>query len=197
MREKLEEFFESIKRNDGKTRGWVYFITEGSRRQAMKIGFSVDPQRRLKSIQTDNPSPIKMIGMVPAFKEHEKWLHKLLKPWRIRGEWYSCDQTIFDFIRDVTKFSDNPLILHKQKTKLSLKEKTRILRAPQDRNMACMMNVLLNSSGGEVPYPPNYQGFQESMESAGRVEETLLETIDSLGPREWRQRFGSLGWAND
>lgn len=65
--------------------GYVYAIAAGD---LVKIGYSVDPTRRLNKIKADNGSPCRLLGIVPGTLAHEAELLALLRPWRARGSWF-------------------------------------------------------------------------------------------------------------
>ena len=57
----------------------------------IKIGRSKDPQKRLKQLQTGNPSRLKLIASFKGEGWKEKILHENLKKYRLEGEWFSYD----------------------------------------------------------------------------------------------------------
>jgi DNA-binding transcriptional regulator YiaG len=65
--------------------GYVYAIRSG---EAVKIGWATDPARRLSELNVGSPVSHELLGVVPATKAQERELHLLLKPWRVRGEWF-------------------------------------------------------------------------------------------------------------
>jgi DNA-binding XRE family transcriptional regulator len=66
--------------------GYVYAIQCGD---AVKIGFSQNPRRRLRKVQTDAIAACSLLGCVEATTAQEAELHGLLAPARISGEWFS------------------------------------------------------------------------------------------------------------
>lgn len=66
--------------------GFVYAISNG--RGAVKIGWSSDPWRRLRELNTHDAATCFLLGATPGTREHEKEAHKLLSRWRILGEWF-------------------------------------------------------------------------------------------------------------
>ena len=69
----------------------LYFIRSG---QYVKIGVSANPRGRIASIQTGNPDPIEVLGVVPGDRELEKELHREFAPLHHRGEWFRDDPAI-------------------------------------------------------------------------------------------------------
>jgi hypothetical protein len=73
--------------------GYVYFaqrICDG----AVKVGFSADPEKRMKSLQTA-AGDIELIGYTGGGRWNEKRLHRRYAPWRISGEWFMPDETLW------------------------------------------------------------------------------------------------------
>lgn len=68
-----------------KTDGFVYVVACGNR---VKIGFSIDPVNRLVKMQSDSPSLCVLLGEVRSTFRQELELHKILKPYKVSGEWY-------------------------------------------------------------------------------------------------------------
>lgn len=69
--------------------GAVYFIGDELGGDALKIGWSRDPVRRLQEIQTGNPFPLKFIACVAATRMIEPALHQLFAVCHVQGEWFS------------------------------------------------------------------------------------------------------------
>lgn len=75
-----------------KTRGYVYFIgsKRGTRLSYVKIGWSVNPKKRLVELQRASPYQLVLLGSFPAEKEVETTLHRLFGHIRVRPrcEWF-------------------------------------------------------------------------------------------------------------
>ena len=67
--------------------GFVYFIPAGEGGD-IKIGWAIDPDRRLGELQTANSEPLRIIGKIPGTRttEYSAQCH-FQKYWK-RGEWY-------------------------------------------------------------------------------------------------------------
>ena len=65
--------------------GFIYVIACGDN---VKIGYSVDPARRMVKLQSDNAGACSLLGVVDATTAQEFELHECLEPFRISGEWY-------------------------------------------------------------------------------------------------------------
>ena len=65
----------------------------------IKIGISIEPEDRRKSLQTSNPFPVHIINTFDAGKEapkHEKHFHKLYKDYHTTGEWFLFESLQFE-----------------------------------------------------------------------------------------------------
>jgi hypothetical protein len=65
----------------------IYFIGESWSRP-VKIGYSENPAKRLKQIQSINPSKLKILFTVEGGRSLEKQYHEVLGEHRVRGEWF-------------------------------------------------------------------------------------------------------------
>lgn len=63
----------------------IYFIQAN---EYIKIGYSKDPQTRLKELQTGNPIKLKLLFTIPGSFEHEKSFHEIFHAQRAKGEWF-------------------------------------------------------------------------------------------------------------
>jgi hypothetical protein len=66
----------------------IYFIKDEVC-PSIKIGYSVDPKKRLKRLQTANCNRLVIYGMIPGTIREEKMLHYRYQFSAIRGEWYN------------------------------------------------------------------------------------------------------------
>ena len=64
----------------------VYFILHGTKR--VKIGFSIQVDKRLANIQTGLPGKARILYVTPGDMELEKRLHQLFAEDRVSGEWF-------------------------------------------------------------------------------------------------------------
>lgn len=79
---------------------YVYVISDGY--QSVKIGRSVNPGQRLKSLQTSNPLPLKLLGYCPNVSPlEEKELHKRLRKSKIQGEWFKLTPEVIEVITEI------------------------------------------------------------------------------------------------
>lgn len=85
------------RREPRKLAGYIYFIqTQVS--LAIKIGFAVDVEQRLKTIQTGNPERLEIVGVMPGTVRTEKSLHRQFRSDNIRGEWFEASAALVDYI---------------------------------------------------------------------------------------------------
>jgi hypothetical protein len=71
---------------------YLYCISDGS---LCKFGYSVDPTRRLKSLQTGSSSQLSLVHSVLiegdlCVKQLERTFHREYAHRRARGEWFRC-----------------------------------------------------------------------------------------------------------
>jgi hypothetical protein len=67
--------------------GWIYVIRNDSA-NAVKIGFSTSPLRRLAQLQTASPSPLWIVAMIYSSQAFETLLHNSFGDRRMSGEWF-------------------------------------------------------------------------------------------------------------
>ena len=70
---------------------YLYCISDGS---LCKFGYSRDPHRRLKGLQTGSSSPLSLVHIVLVQEDQgrvlERTLHREYAHRRVRGEWFRC-----------------------------------------------------------------------------------------------------------
>lgn len=71
----------------------IYLITQGSTNHPptgpVKIGYSLDPDKRAWELQTGNPNRLFVFAYIPGTMQQEKSLHRLLSMHSTgTGEWY-------------------------------------------------------------------------------------------------------------
>jgi hypothetical protein len=80
--------------------GFVYFVQSGDD-GLIKIGYTSDIRKRISSIKTCTPTPIKLLGYIEGDYLTERELHKKFKKYNSRGEWFTCTKEIIDYINEV------------------------------------------------------------------------------------------------
>lgn len=78
---------------------YVYFIQD-TRRGTVKIGTTTDVQARLRTLQTGNGAPLRLLGTFTGGYAEETAIHAQLSAHRVHGEWFDRD-AVFAFIRTI------------------------------------------------------------------------------------------------
>lgn len=76
---------------------FVYFI-RSERTGCIKIGFSFDPNQRIRELSTSEP--LKLLGYITGDKSAEARLHERFKASRVHGEWFSPSDDLIAYLRD-------------------------------------------------------------------------------------------------
>jgi hypothetical protein len=74
---------------------WVYFVRAGN---LVKIGCSINPRKRLSSMQSGCPTELELVAVVPGDRDMESSLHDLLADCRVRGEWFELPEDMLKAI---------------------------------------------------------------------------------------------------
>jgi hypothetical protein len=85
------------------TNGNIYFIGHDD---SIKIGFAVNVQRRLSTIQSSTPQKLKLLHSMPGTPLDELKLHRKFEPLKIRGEWFQAAAFLLSYIEGL-KSSEN------------------------------------------------------------------------------------------
>lgn len=75
----------------------IYFIRDTSS-DFVKIGYSYEPENRLKQLQTGSVARLEIIVVIPGDMTEEKALHKKFIDYRVRGEWYRYEGALAVYI---------------------------------------------------------------------------------------------------
>lgn len=69
------------------------YVIAGYREGPVKLGFSADPERRVKQLQTGHAEPLYLFHQEPIMADrarlYEGLLHRDIRHHRMRGEWYN------------------------------------------------------------------------------------------------------------
>lgn len=71
--------------------GYVYLITEalpGGALRYAKIGYSVNPKKRVAELQTGNPRTLVLLYMMPGTEEDERRMHREFASDNVLAEWF-------------------------------------------------------------------------------------------------------------
>lgn len=77
---------------------FAYFIESGMT-GLIKIGRSVNPESRLKSLQTASPDKLTLLKVIPEQVVSESELHERFAHLRRQGEWFESSEEIREFIK--------------------------------------------------------------------------------------------------
>lgn len=75
----------------------IYFILDKAN-DYVKIGYSHDPSKRLKQLQTGNSTSLEMLVVIPGMITEERALHETFREYRVRGEWYRYEGMLVVYI---------------------------------------------------------------------------------------------------
>jgi hypothetical protein len=75
----------------------IYFILDRER-QAVKIGISMNPRKRLVELQQANPGTLELLATVPGDATREWLIHEQFKSSRLRGEWFRATKKLMSRI---------------------------------------------------------------------------------------------------
>lgn len=75
---------------------FIYIISNNN--NAIKIGHSYNPLKRLRQLQTGNDSKLKLLLIVEADKHLERRLHKMFFFHKKCGEWFNVTPELLDVI---------------------------------------------------------------------------------------------------
>ncbi len=75
--------------------GTIYFVASaGIEKEYFKIGYTKDFAKRLAVIQYGVPFEVSVIATIEGTYKDERRLHRQLRQFRLRGEWYSLPNKI-------------------------------------------------------------------------------------------------------
>jgi hypothetical protein len=78
----------------GNRLGWIYIVRAANGSGPVKIGWSKRPSERLKLMHWGSPVELEFIDIRRAQERVERDLHRRLKRYRLRGEWYDLPPEI-------------------------------------------------------------------------------------------------------
>lgn len=75
----------------------IYFILD-ERANNVKIGYSHEPENRLRQLQTGSPSKLIMLAVIPGTITEERALHLMFHEYREVGEWFRYEGSLAVYI---------------------------------------------------------------------------------------------------
>ena len=73
---------------------YIYLISD-PKSNAVKIGRSDNPMKRVAELQTGNPNPLTLLSCFAAEATVEQVIHVHLKQYSLNGEWFAnCDEVL-------------------------------------------------------------------------------------------------------
>ena len=99
----------------------IYFIR--SYNQFIKIGRSIDPEKRKDSLQTASPIKLRIKAILPGDSKTESGLHEMFSHLRGQGEWFRYTDELKWFLRAI---QNNPT-MHNIKSLYIESQKLRLL----------------------------------------------------------------------
>ena len=102
-----DEYWKKKKESDKVTnlkegKGYIYFI-QGEFGGTINIGYSKNPKRRLKELQTGRPETLKILYIMECTENKKESIYELFKPSRLKGEWFMPDDYL---IKEMKKISE-------------------------------------------------------------------------------------------
>lgn len=70
--------------------GFVYTAYAKSDRQVVKVGFSLNPEKRMKALSRECGEEVVLLSATPATILHEWALHQLIR-FQVKSEWYRAE----------------------------------------------------------------------------------------------------------
>jgi hypothetical protein len=116
--------------------GHVYFV-ENPQAGAVKIGFTAQPRSRFSALRSVNLDKLNVLGLFPGSVEHEKFLHRLYKRDRIKGEWFTKSDGLLETIDLLRKEGWNG-INYEPAVQVTQKETSRVQKMARDAS-ACIL----------------------------------------------------------
>lgn len=90
--------FGNVDANAAPTRAGIYFVQQGAD-GPIKIGKANNVRDRMRGLQTSNPYPLRLLGVVDGGMSEEADLHRRFADARMQGEWFRPDASILQYLR--------------------------------------------------------------------------------------------------
>lgn len=76
------------------------YLIKDTYNDRLKIGRSINPQKRIKQLQTSNSGSLEILFIVNGRGHEEESLHRKFNELRICGEWFVNDDTIIEYFKN-------------------------------------------------------------------------------------------------
>jgi hypothetical protein len=96
----------------------IYFI-QGKLTKRIKIGFSKNPEQRIKQLQTSAAEEYETLLVLPGNYENETFFHKYFAEYRVKNEWFEPSPRL------VEKIQEKKLDIERAKTEKQIYLKNR------------------------------------------------------------------------
>jgi hypothetical protein len=93
--------------------GWVYFVQD-EQSGLIKIGWAVDPEQRIKILQTGSPGRLVLMHKIAGTIGDEKAFHKRFCRLRVGGEWFMPDGALADLVLPQERCQQGWIKLHRR-----------------------------------------------------------------------------------
>lgn len=80
--------------------GWIY-VLETDDIPYFKLGYATDLGKRISDLATGLPFDVEIRMFVGATQDEERQCHRLLRPYRKKGEWYCASPAVIAFVTDL------------------------------------------------------------------------------------------------
>lgn len=161
----------------------IYFIQSND---YVKVGYTSNIKNRHRKYVTENPEPIKIIGMCKGGFDVEKKIHKQLSDWHYRGEWFYLTEAsrlkITEIIRE-NRDNIEPTKIKKVREKKTEKHKD---------TLDCLRQY--RTSTGYIDITPQVR--ESISEELGVTLSTLSRHIGTLVKLRKLERIGSIYYLN-
>ncbi|HEC38637.1 hypothetical protein LCGC14_0695440 [marine sediment metagenome] len=82
--------------------GYVYFI-QGLNGGLIKIGYSMNPEKRFKKIQDNSPINLRIICYIKGGRAKETKLHRKFRDERQHSEWFEPSERLLEYINSCNR----------------------------------------------------------------------------------------------
>ncbi len=103
---KLKKLVDNEKAKNVSGNDFIY-VVGNKKNKVCKIGYSTNPPKRIKSIQTGCPFRLCFLLIIKGNRTTEKLLHKKYKKYKTNGEWFVFDGELKKSIESLAKTDKN------------------------------------------------------------------------------------------